>query len=206
MQAVYRHQQQILDELNVKTLEGIAQDAELVGYRIKPNLPRIGKRYGKLVPAIRTALAAADGTAIASAVAGEASFELQVDGQTLSFEPEDVLIETTSAEGYACAEEVGFLVGLDTRLTEELQTEGLARELIRTVQDARKQADFEVSDRIVLRIVGTSRVETAIESHRALIMLETLAVKWGDAAFNGSFDVQHDLDGESWHIYLARIN
>ena len=206
MQAVYRHQQQILDELNVKTLEGIAQDAELVGYRIKPNLPRIGKRYGKLVPAIRTALAAADGTAIASAVAGEASFELQVDGQTLSFEPEDVLIETTSAEGYACAEEAGFLVGLDTRVTEELRTEGLARELIRTVQDARKQADFEVSDRIVLRIVGTSRVKTAIESHQALIMSETLAVKWGDATFKGTFDVQHDLDGESWQIYLARID
>ena len=145
MEAVNRHQDQLLDELNVKSLERIAQDAELVTYRIKPNLPRIGKRHGKLIPAIREVLSAADGKAIAAAVAAREGFDLTVSGQTISFEPEDVLIETASAEGYACAEEGGYLVGLDTRLSEELRVEGLARELIRTVQEARKQAGLEVS-------------------------------------------------------------
>ena len=205
MEAVNRHQQQILEELNVKTLEGIAQDAELVSYRIKPNLPRIGKRFGKLVPAIRAALASADGGAIAAAVASDCVFDIVADGQTISFEPQDVLIETTSAEGYACAEEGGYLVGLDTRLTDDLRIEGLARELIRTVQDGRKQADFEVSDRIVLRIVGSPGVEAALAAHRELIMTETLAIEWGDECFKGSFSTEHELDGENWIICLARV-
>ena len=204
MQAVNRHQLQILEELNVKSLQGIAQDAELVSYRIKPNLPRIGKRYGKLVPAIREALCAADGGDIAAAVTSGTAFDIAVSGQTIRFDPQDVLIETTSAEGYSCAEEGGYLVGLDTRLTDDLRIEGLARELIRTVQDARKQAGFEVSDRIILRIVGSAGVEAALSAHRDLIMSETLAVDWGDEQFQGTFSTHHQLDDERWRI-LARI-
>ena len=204
MQATERHQQQILEELNVKSLEGIAQDAELVGYRIKPNLPRIGKRYGKLVPAICEALVGADAGRIAAAAAAETSFEIEVNGETITFEPEDVLIETSSAEGYACAEEGGYLVGLDTRLSDDLRTEGLARELIRTAQDARKQADFEVSDRIVLRIQGSTGVQAALATHRELIMSETLAIEWGAEGFEGTFTTSHELDGESWTISLER--
>ena len=205
MEATERHRQQILEELNVKTLEGIAQDAELVSYRIKPNLPRIGKRYGKLVPAIREALAGADGGLIAAAAASESSFDIDVNGETISFAPEDVLIETTSAEGYACAEEGGYLVGLDTRLTDDLRIEGLARELIRTVQDARKQAGFEVSDRIVLRIDGSPSVDAALGAHRKLIMSETLATDWGEKGFEGSFSMKHELDDNHWAISLARV-
>ena len=111
---VARHEAQILEELNVKGVEMLAPDAELVSYRIKPNLPRIGKRYGKRVPAIRDALSAADGSAIAAAVAAGRTFDVDAGGETITFEPEDVLVESTSAEGYACAEEGGYLVGLDT--------------------------------------------------------------------------------------------
>ena len=188
-----RFDAQILEELNVKALEMLAPDAELVGYRIKPNLPRLGKRYGKRIPAIRAALANADAGAVAAAVAAGRTFAVDVAfpgggvsgdagsgagssaeatgsetvsggaglpaeavggetvsgagssteaaggetvsgtgssteaaaGETLIFEPEDVLVETTSAEGYACAEEGGWLVGLDTALTEALEREGL---------------------------------------------------------------------------------
>ena len=205
MKATERHQRQILEELNVKNLEKIAQDAELVSYRIKPNLPRIGKRYGKLVPAIREALSGADGGRIAAAAAAEVSFGIEVNGETISFEPEDVLIETASAEGYACAEEGGYLVGLDTRLNDDLRIEGLARELIRTVQDGRKQADFDVSDRISLRIDGSAGVQAALAVHCELIMSETLAIEWGEDGFEGTFATHQELDGESWRIFLARI-
>ena len=201
--AVQRHEAQILEELNVKALELIAQDAELVSYRIKPNLPRIGKRYGKLIPAIREALSAADGSAIAASVAAGEGFELEAGGETIAFEAEDVLVESESAEGYTSAEEGGYLVALDTRLTDELRTEGLARELVRTVQEARKQAGLEVSDRIVLRIDGSDAATAAIAAHRDFIMSETLAVEWGDDAFEGSFSVDHESEGEHWTIRLA---
>ena len=203
---VARHEGQILEELNVKAVEMLAGDAELVSYRIKPNLPRIGKRFGKRVPAIRDALAAADGSAIAAAVAAARTFDVEAGGDTIAFEPEDVLVESTSAEGYACAEEGGYLVGLDTSLTEALEREGLARELVRTVQDARKQAGLDVSDRITLRIEGTPEVAAALDAHRGYVMDETLATGWGDARWTPAHSIEHSLGAERWTIGLARPN
>ena len=300
--ALARFDAQILEELNVKALERLAPDAELVGYRIKPNLPRLGKRYGKRIPAIRAALANADANAVAAAVAAGRTFTVEValpgggrsgevggkavsgggrsgnvGGETVSgagspaeavgetasgtgssgeaagetvsgtgssaesasggalsggrpsgdvaggeavsgagssaeaagseplaFEPEDVLVETTSAEGYACAEEGGWLVGLDTTLTEALEREGLARELVRTVQEARKQAGLEVSDRITLRIDGSAEVAAALDAHRDYVMEETLATGWGAADWSPAYSVEHTLGAERWTIGLAR--
>jgi isoleucyl-tRNA synthetase len=204
VQAVRGHAEQILDELNVKALEFIARDAELVSYRIKPNLPRLGKRYGKLIPAIRQACAEADGARIAASVAQREPFTLVAGGETLHLEPEDVLIETSSAEGYTSAEEEGFLVALDTHLDDALLREGLARELVRTVQDARKQADLRIADRIRLRIAGSPGVEAALAHYRDFIMSETLAVAWGDGGFHPEFSVEHTLAEEHWTIALAR--
>ena len=92
-------EQQVLEELNVKALEFIAADAELVSYRIKPHLPRLGKRYGKQIPAIRQALAEADGAAIAAACASGEGITLTVGEGSITFEAEDLLVETESAEG-----------------------------------------------------------------------------------------------------------
>ena len=202
--AVADHSQQILEELNVKALAFIARDAQLVTYRLKPNLPRIGKRYGPRVPAIRQALAEADAAAIAGAVARGEPFALTVGGEALAFEPDDVLVETSSAEGYASAEDEGYLVALDTRLDDALEREGLARELVRTVQDARKQAGLEVADRIRLRIEGSAAVEAAVAEHRAFIMAETLAEAWEEQPIPEAFAVARELEGHRWRIELVR--
>ncbi len=202
--AVERHRDQILEELNVKDLELVAGDAELVSYRLKPNLPRIGKRYGKRIPAIRAALSDADAGKIASRVAAGRGFELDVGDETIAFEPEDVLVESVAAEGYACAEEGGYLVGLDTRLDKALRREGLARELVRTVQETRKQAGLEVSDRIVLRITGSDAVADAVAAHGDFLMDETLATGWGEDGFVPSYATEHTQDENNWKIELAR--
>jgi isoleucyl-tRNA synthetase len=206
---VRKHEHEMLVEMNIKRVELLAPDASLVSYRLKPNLPRIGKRYGKLVPAIRKALAEADGAAIARAVAEGREFEIDANGQRLRFEAEDVLVETESAEGFACAEEGGFLVGLDTTLTPELEREGLARELVRTVQEARKQAGLEVSDRIVLGVGGSPAVAAALDAHRAFLMDETLSTRWlevNDAGWDGgdAYSAEHGLGDERWQIRLRR--
>jgi isoleucyl-tRNA synthetase len=200
--AVRRNAEQILEELNVKALELLAQDATLVSYRIKPNLPVIGKRHGKLIPAIRQYLAAADGAAIAAAVAAGTPQTFVIDGRDLEIQPADLLVESSSAEGFACAEESGYLVGLDTTLTDTLRREGLARELIRAVQDARKQAGLEVSDRIVLFVEGDTSVETALREHRDYVMAETLASRW--QLVPASYVVSQEQAGSSWTIHLAR--
>jgi isoleucyl-tRNA synthetase len=204
--AVRRHQALIRDELNIKAIELIARDAELVSYRIKPNLPVVGKRYGKLIPAIRKYLVAADGVAIATAVARGEQLAFEIDGQMLSFEPEDFLVETESAEGFACAEEEGYLAGLDTSLNPDLIREGMARELIRIVQDTRKQAGLEVSDRIELMIDGDAAVTEAISAHRDAIMNETLASEWRQPAAAAGLRVAGQYAGNAWVVHLARLD
>lgn len=202
--ALNSHQEQILEELNVKAIEFIARDAELVNYRIKPNLPRIGKQYGKLIPVIRKALEEADGGAIASAAASGDTFDIVVGDQTITLEGQDVLIETSSAEGYACAEDSGFLTALDTTLNEELIQEGYARELVRSIQDARKQAGLEVSDRITLGVSGSKAVETALIKHRDYVMSETLATRWEVGQENPLYSAKRELDEDHWTIEISR--
>ena len=204
--AVNSHEDMIREELNVKAIELIPRDAELVSYRIKPNLPVVGKRYGKRIPAIREFLAAADGTAIASAVARGETQIFEIAGESLEFEPEALLVETESAEGFACAEEEGYLAGLDTSLNEELLREGMARELIRIVQDTRKQAGLEVSDRIELMIDGDAGICAAVDEYRDTIMSETLASEWGEPGPDRGLRVEGQQSGYAWVVHLARID
>ena len=203
--AAIKHQEmQVLEELNVKSLEFIARDAELVSYRLKPNLPRIGKRHGRLIPAIREALSKANAAAVATAHAGGESVTLDIAGQEIEFEPDDLLIETTSAAGYSSAESEGFLVGLDTNLTPELIDEGLAREIVRSIQEARKNAGLEVSDRIRLHVSGSADIDRILLPYRDWIMAETLAESWAESGQNPDYSVDGALEAHNWHIELSK--
>jgi isoleucyl-tRNA synthetase len=201
--ALESHKDQILEELNVKNIEFIARDAGLVSYTIKPNLPKLGKRYGKLVPQIRQALMDADGAEIAGAAARGEGFEIEVAGQTISLGGDDVLIETHSAEGYSCEADSGYLAALDTALDDDLIAEGLAREVVRSVQDARKQAGLEVSDRITLGVSGSTAVEAALEIHRKYVMNETLAVKWEVGQPHARYTADKSMGDERWKIEIT---
>ena len=203
-QAVHRHADEIREELNVKQLETLSPDATLVSYRIKPNLPVVGKRHGKHVPAIRQALSKLDGREVAARAARGEMIPLWAGEQFFELEPDALLIETAAAEGFACAEDGGYLVGLETTLTPELVQEGLARELVRSVQDARKQAGLEVSDRIVLDIEGSEAVAAALEVHRAYIGNETLASRWARPVGPDAFEsAPHQLGAVTWVVRLA---
>ncbi|MEO1037097.1 MAG: isoleucine--tRNA ligase [Pseudomonadota bacterium] len=199
------HQQQVLDELNIKSIRFIARDDQLVEYRIKPKLPRIGKLYGKLVPAIRQALAEANGAIIAAACEAGAEFEIEIDGEPLRLGADDVLIETESAAGFACAEDAGYLVALDTTLSAELVVEGRARELVRAIQEARKQAGLEVSDRIALGVSGGAKLTETLAHYRQLVMDETLAAEWLDSAPDDAHRASLAVDGEDWQIAFRRL-
>jgi isoleucyl-tRNA synthetase len=203
-QAVDGHRDQVMEELNVKSLEFISREAGFVDYRIKPNLPRLGKQYGKLLPKIKAALEAADAADIAARADRGDDIVIDVEGEQLTLTGEDVLVETSSAEGYACGQDGGYLTALDTTLNEELVREGLAREMIRTVQEARKQAGLEVSDRILLGVSGTAGVEDALGAFRDYLMSETLATGWETGQGDPLWKEERALDDEGWTIEISR--
>ncbi|HSN51100.1 MAG TPA: DUF5915 domain-containing protein, partial [Woeseiaceae bacterium] len=173
-------------------------------YRIKPNLPVLGKRYGKLLPTIRKALEEADGASVAGAVARGETFEIEAGGETIQLGGEDVLIETQSAEGYACGEDAGYLTALDTSLDAALVEEGMAREIVRSVQDARKQAGLEVSDRIVLGVSGSDGIERALAKHRGYVMSETLATEWETGQAAALHTARRELGDEHWLLEFRK--
>ncbi len=179
-----RFEDDLRDELNVKQIEYLEGGAGLVEYRFKPNLRMVGKKYGKLVPALRAALealAGAEAAEVGHRLESGETVTLQVDGQKVELQPDELLVETSSPQGYAVAEENGVLVALDTTLTPELRLEGAARDLVRVIQDARKDAGFEIADRITLRVSGIGAehegvsVEALVEQYGAYIQGETLA-------------------------------
>ena len=200
--ALNRHEQQILEELNIKAIDFINSDEDLISYTIKPNFPRLGKRYGRLMPAIKAALTEADGNRVARQIQDGTVFELEIEGRKIVFEREDIQILTSSAQGFAACSGQGYLVALNTSLDSALLTEGVARELVRTVQDTRKLAGLEISDRITLCITGTPRVCAALDEHREYILTETLAVELVDS-LEGGFTVDRSLDEDNWVISLG---
>ncbi|MDQ6767542.1 MAG: isoleucine--tRNA ligase [Candidatus Eremiobacteraeota bacterium] len=184
--ALKRFRSLVLEELNVKDVQIVGLDAQFIEYALRPNLPRLGPRLGKQLQAVRAALEAANARAVAQEVAAGRSFEVSANGQTFTLEPQDVLVDSKSAHGFAFAEGDGMLVALDTRIERPLMLEGLAREVVRAVQDARKQAGLNVSDRIRLRIETAGDLAEAVAAFREYIMGETLAVDLNGAAFEPS--------------------
>jgi isoleucyl-tRNA synthetase len=153
----------LADELNVKSVELIGDDSDLVERRVKPLLPKIGKRLGSAIPAVMAA--ARDGTAV---IRPDGSVELA--GQVLA--PDEVEIQATPRPGTAVAHDEGLVVVIDTTLTPELRAEGAARRLQRAIQDLRKEAGLELDGRIDLWVSG---LPAPVAAHLASIAVETLA-------------------------------
>ncbi|GAB4169435.1 MAG: isoleucine--tRNA ligase [Roseiflexaceae bacterium] len=175
-----RFEAELRDELNIKEVRYLDSSADFVEYRFKPNLRLVGKKYGKLVPALTAALkdlSGADARAVARALEEGRTIQLSVADQMLDLQPDELLVESSSPEGYAVAEGNGVLVALDTTITPELEAEGLARELVRNIQDARKSAGFAIADRITLYLEGSlsASLQAAIENWGEYVRNETLA-------------------------------
>jgi len=177
-QALRRFVAELLDELNVKTMRFIEGATGMVDYRLKPNLPVVGRKYGKLVPALRHALqqlSPEGAQAIVAAVHAGQPFTLPVDGHTLEMAGDEILIESSSPAGFAVAEGGGYVVALNTEISEELRREGLARDLVRNVQDARKNAALQISDHINLYLHMPAALAEAVRPHGGYLAAETLS-------------------------------
>jgi len=166
-----------------------------------------GKQHGKLIPALRAYLEQATDAVkwqmAATARKGESS-AVVLDGQAVSLTPEELLIESVSTPGFACAESDGYLVALDTRLSPELEREGLAREIVRTIQDARKQAGLAISDRIRLYVGGAPSLQRALFEHQEYVLQETLGTGFVATPQGADFASERDVDGAKLVIALRK--
>ena len=127
-----------------------AEGGELVDHTVKPNFRALGKRFGKSTPAVAAAITAADPEWLAGQMRSSATAPVVVDGETVTLQPDDVIITQTPRSGWAVATDAGETVALEVTITPQLRREGLAREVVRLVQDERKNAGLHVSDRISL--------------------------------------------------------
>ena len=193
----------IADELNVKTVDVLKDGGDRVAYKLRPNLPVLGPKFGREVGKIRGALDAADAPPIVRAMrAGEPVQlgEFELGGG-------DILVGVEAAEGWAAAEDGGYVALLDTTITEELRSEGFARELVRRLQDLRREADLEVSDRIEVRFASDGpAVAQAFAEHGTYIAEETLAleIEAGIKADWASADAK--IDGLSVTLALRKAS
>ncbi len=205
LSGVKRLEDQLLEELNVKKVRYLGVHDDFVDYQVKPNLPRVGPRLGRLVPELRRALDALDGRTVAAAVRDGEETVLQVGGGEVRLAPQDLLLDARSPEGFAAVEERGYLAALNTTLTPELVREGLARDVIRLVQNARKNAGLEVSDTIALTLEADGTIAEAVREHRDAIAAEVLAAALTlGPAEPDAFTEEHEVEDGRLRLGLRR--
>ena len=165
----------IADELNVKEVK-FADDVEsFISYSFKPQLRTVGPKYGKLLGGIKQALTDIDGTAAMKELRGNGVLKLDINGNDVELTEEDLLIETAQTEGYVSESDGETSVVLDTNLTPELIEEGFVREIISKIQTMRKEAGFEVMDKIVVYAHGNDKIQDVMKAHEDEIKSEVLA-------------------------------
>ncbi|MGL4609180.1 MAG: isoleucine--tRNA ligase [Trueperaceae bacterium] len=190
-----RLEEQLEEELNVKKVSYLDVTADFVTYTVRPNLPLVGKRIGKNIPALKQFFANNNGKDIARNVREGKTTEILLNGESYNFEPEAFLLDAQSPEGYSAVEDKGYLAALNTTLTPELIQEGFMRDVVRLVQNARKSAGLEVSDTIHLGIETSSDVLEAVKAHQSTIGNEVLAknislVNLPDASYSETAEVE----------------
>ncbi|MDD7014409.1 MAG: isoleucine--tRNA ligase [Spirochaetales bacterium] len=171
----------IAEELNVKDVIFHDQEADLVEYKAKANFKVLGKILGGKMKAAAAEIVKLNGETIAQIVDGS-SVKITVEGEDVELNSESVIVERFEKENLKVVNEGTLTVGLDTKITDELKKEGYARDLVRGVQNLRKESGFEVTDRINLKVSGTSGLKDAFEMFRDFIAGETLAavIEWKD--------------------------
>lgn len=206
LNAVLGMQDQVLEELNVKSVSPLVELGDVVQYDIKPNLAALGPKYGKRLGEIREKLLSLSATSVAEAVKqGESIVIGMNDGSVAEIEPAEIFVNLKRALGYAAAQGANSTVVLDTELTPDLIAEGYVRDFIRGVQDARKEANFQIDDRIVLNYDAPAELADAILTGAETIKTETLASELAaSATSNGAFQSSVKVGEFTVQVALAK--
>ena len=196
----------ILDELNVKSINRVPSEFDLLRYHIKPNLQVLGQKFGKEVPAIQTFLAESDSHEILEEIRLKKSYEFDLNGKSVSIGRDDLLFNTESVDGFTASGDDHVTVGLTTKLTKKLIQEGIVRDVIRQVQTMRKNANFAVEDRIKIYGILDGEVGEAIRSFEEFFKNEVLAVELVNENKTGEFADQFQIGDQQVQFGLERVN
>ncbi len=194
----------IESELNVKDVVMTDRTADFVSYSFKPQLKVAGRKYGRLVPALKAALEAGDGAAMMAELTGTGHVTVSADGQTVEMTADELLIETKKTEGFVSESDRDLTVAIDTVITPGLEEEGLVRELKRKLQTMRKAAGFEVTDRITVTYRASGRVAAALEKFGADIAAAVLADRIEAGEPSGYVDAK-SIQGEEAVLGVEKI-
>ncbi len=187
-------------ELNVKELDFVSEEADLVSYAVKPNYRSLGPRFGKRMPQVAAAVEALDPVHVAKVMADGGEVGISIDGDDHTIGADEVTLALQPLEGYEVEAEAGHAVALQLELDDELRREGLAREIVHAVQNARKAADLDISDRIELSLGGDDELLAAAREHEPYIAGEVLATAVAYDANGPAIRV----DGRDLHISVNR--
>ena len=193
----------IRDELNVKAVAFTDNVGEFISYSFKPQMRTVGPKYGKLLGKIRQLLPALDGAAAMNELKTTGAIRLDVDGTEVALGEEDLLIETAQTEGYVSESNQEIAVVLDTNLTPELVEEGFVRELISKIQTMRKEAGFEVMDKITVSAMGNDKIDAILKKYEDQIKDEVLAVTVVYGEVSG-YSKEWNINGEQVTLGVER--
>jgi isoleucyl-tRNA synthetase len=203
-----RFADQLAEELNIKkvTLHDSA-GGPLLQEEIKPNLKTLGPKFGPRLREVQTELSKEDAASVAQLVRDNMPFELPCPGGAVTLDPADVIVQTKPPEGWVGVADRGTQVAIDARVTDELAREGMARDVVRQIQELRKQSGLEMEDRIALYLGTDSPVlQKAIEAHLAYICSETLTVQVMKQAPDGNaHQTVVKVDGQPLTISLDKM-
>ncbi|UJA21557.1 isoleucine--tRNA ligase [Thermoleophilia bacterium SCSIO 60948] len=187
-------------ELNVKRVEFVSEEADLVSHAVKPNFRALGPRFGAKMPEVKAAIEALDPDHAAEAIRGERRIAIAIDGRDHPLEPGDMTLAMQPLEGYEVESEAGHAVALELELSDELLREGLAREIVHAVQGARKDAGLEITDRISLSLGGDAGLLEASREYEGYVAGETLATS---VDYGGSDGRATKVDGRELLIAVS---
>ena len=194
----------IRDELNVKKVTFTSDVSDFISYSFKPQLKTVGPKYGKLLGGIRQALPALDGSKAMKELKESGVLKLDINGSEVVLAEEDLLIETVQTEGYVSENNGDISVVLDTNLTPELIEEGFVRELISKIQNMRKEAGFEVMDKICVSVKDNSKIIEILQKYEAQVKDEVLAEKvlYGETT---GYTRDWNINGESVTMAVEKV-
>ncbi|MBR5760158.1 MAG: class I tRNA ligase family protein, partial [Thermoguttaceae bacterium] len=194
----------VKEELNVKAVNFVERADQYVSYAIVPDFKKLGPKLGKKLPSVKKALAGIDGAAANAEMASSGKLAVVADGETIELTSDEVQVRLLAKEGFAAAQGSNCVVALATELTPELLEEGRAREIVRAIQDRRKELNCDYVDRVVVALATDSEdVRAAAQKHADYIKGETLAVELGFEPIDGVEPSEIKIDGEKVAVYVV---